>query len=167
MNTQLRDDYGVEVHEEIVHEDGPLGVDRHQRVEVVRNGGLQRRQQIMEERAAAHSFALFQLTNLIWLLLATLEVLLMFRLALRLIAANPAAPFVALIYTLSDLFLWPFFGMVINPIAVNGSVLEITTIFAMFVYLALGAITVKLLNMASTVKGFPFRQVHVERRERL
>jgi hypothetical protein len=75
----------------------------------------------------------FKLTQLVWLLFGLLEALIALRVFLKLIAANPANPFASLVYNLSALFLWPFFGLTGTP-AANGMVLEIPSIIAMVVY---------------------------------
>ena len=75
----------------------------------------------------------FKLTQLVWLLFGLLEALIALRVGLKLIGANPANPFAALVYNLSALFLWPFFGLTGTP-AANGMVLEIPSLIAMVVY---------------------------------
>lgn len=75
----------------------------------------------------------FKATQLIWLLLGILEVLLALRFLLKLIAANPNSPVAAWIYGFTDIFLAPFAGLTATPQA-GGMVLEIPTIFAMFIY---------------------------------
>jgi hypothetical protein len=75
----------------------------------------------------------FKATELVWLLFGILEVLLGLRFALKLIAANPASPIAALIYGITDLFLFPFFGLTVTPSAA-GMVLELSTLFAMLIY---------------------------------
>lgn len=75
----------------------------------------------------------FKATQVIWLLLGILEVLLALRFALKLIAANPASPIAAAIYGFTDLFLFPFAGLTATP-AMGGMVLEISTLIAMAVY---------------------------------
>jgi hypothetical protein len=75
----------------------------------------------------------FKLTQLVWLLFGLLEALIALRVVLKLIGANPANTFAALIYNASALFLWPFFGLTGTP-AANGMVLEIPSIIAMIVY---------------------------------
>lgn len=79
----------------------------------------------------------FKATELVWLLFGILEVLLGLRFALKLIAANPASPIAALIYAITDLFLFPFSGLTVTPSA-NGMVLEIPTLFAMLIYALIG-----------------------------
>jgi hypothetical protein len=75
----------------------------------------------------------FKATQLIWLFLGILEVLLALRFALKLIAANPASPIAVFIYGFTGLFLLPFAGLTATP-AVGGMVLEISTMIAMAVY---------------------------------
>jgi hypothetical protein len=75
----------------------------------------------------------FKATQLVWLALGILEILLALRILLKLVAANPASPIVALIYAFTDLFMLPFFGMTVTPSA-GGMVLELPAFFAMVIY---------------------------------
>ena len=75
----------------------------------------------------------FKITQLIWLGLGILEALIALRIGLKLIAANPGSPIVALIYGFTNLFLFPFQGMTATP-AAGGMVLEISSFFAMLIY---------------------------------
>lgn len=75
----------------------------------------------------------FKATQLIWLFLGILEGLIALRIGLKLIAANPDSPIVALIYGFTNLFLWPFAGMTATPSA-GGMVLELSSFFAMAIY---------------------------------
>jgi uncharacterized protein YggT (Ycf19 family) len=61
-----------------------------------------------------------------------------------LIGANPANTFTAFVYQLSELFLWPFRGIVANP-AFQNHVLEITSLIAMIVYPLIGWAIVRLI----------------------
>jgi hypothetical protein len=79
----------------------------------------------------------FKLTELVWLGLGILETLILLRIGLKLIAANPDSPIVTLIYGFTDLFLFPFVGMTATPTA-GGMVLEISSIFAMVIYALIG-----------------------------
>lgn len=79
----------------------------------------------------------FKLTQLVWLGLGILETLIVLRIALKLIAANPDSPIVALIYGFTSLFLFPFEGMTQTP-AVGGMVLELSSMFAMVIYALIG-----------------------------
>lgn len=75
----------------------------------------------------------FKATYVIWLLLGLLEALIMFRVMLKLIAANPDNPFAQLVYNLSNLFVFPFMGLTAAP-AAGGAVLELSSLIAMLVY---------------------------------
>lgn len=75
--------------------------------------------------------------RIVYYILGVLEVLLAFRLVFKLLGANPASPFVSFIYSLTQIFLYPFTG--IFPTAVTKgfeaqAILEPTTIIAMIVY---------------------------------
>ncbi|MBI5934128.1 MAG: YggT family protein [Chloroflexi bacterium] len=75
----------------------------------------------------------FKATQLIWLFLGILEAMIALRIGLKLIAANPESPIVALIYGFTNLFLFPFAGMTVTPSA-GGMVLELSSLFAMAIY---------------------------------
>lgn len=89
-------------------------------------------------------YALARVTQLIWLVVGIIEVLLGVRFVLKLIGANPDAGFAQLIYGLSAPFMVPFFNLTGNPAAL-GSVIEITALIAMLVYALLGWLIVKLV----------------------
>ena len=75
----------------------------------------------------------FKATQFIWLALGLIEGLITMRVVLKLIAANPDSPFSVFIYGITNIFLYPFQGLVGNP-ASGGSVLEISSLIAMLVY---------------------------------
>ena len=75
----------------------------------------------------------FKATYVIWLVLVMLESLLALRVGLKLIGANEASPFAVLVYSLSNLFVFPFTGLTGTP-ASGGMVLEISSLIAMLVY---------------------------------
>jgi YggT family protein len=75
----------------------------------------------------------FKMTELIWLLFGILEATIALRIGLKLIGANPESPIVALIYGFTNLFLFPFTGVIASPIAGNME-LELSSMFAMLIY---------------------------------
>lgn len=75
----------------------------------------------------------FKATQLIWLGLGLLEALIALRIGLKLIGANPDSLFASFIYGFSNLFLFPFEGLIGSP-AAAGVVLEISSLIAMGVY---------------------------------
>lgn len=95
-----------------------------------------------EERTIEHEpvqeqhVATYKVTQLIWLLLGLLEAVLAIRVVFKLIGVNAANSFATLLYNVTDLFVKPFASLTGAP-AAGGSVLEISTIIAMIVYLLL------------------------------
>lgn len=75
----------------------------------------------------------FKVTQLVWLFFGILETLIVLRILLKLIGANPASPIAALIYAFTDLFLFPFAGLTGSPSA-GGMVLELPAFFAIVIY---------------------------------
>ena len=75
----------------------------------------------------------FKATQLVWLFFGVLEALIALRIGLKLFGANPASPVAAFLYGFTDLFLWPFTGLLGTPQAA-GFVLELSSVVAMVVY---------------------------------
>jgi len=81
--------------------------------------------------------ATFKATQLIWLLLGLLEAAIALRVIFKLIAVNEANSFATLLYSVTGFFLAPFASLAKAP-AAGGSVLEVSSIIAMIVYLLIG-----------------------------
>lgn len=75
----------------------------------------------------------FKASQLIWLAFGILEGLIILRIGLKLIGANPESPVVTLIYGITDLFLIPFAGLIGSP-TLGGMELEISSMFAVALY---------------------------------
>lgn len=108
--------------------------------------------QVVRERTSTDSSQDTRLTlaNAVWFLFGLLEVLLAFRLILKLLGANPASGFVSFIYTITSGFTAPFRGIFSTPTAqgdVVTSVFETGTILAMVVYALVAWGIVKLVNL--------------------
>ncbi len=119
-------------------------VDHEEQVSVQKHAGYQQQRQIVENVDASRRNLISRITQLIWLFFGILEALIGLRVLLKLIAANPANPLAKLIYGFTELFLWPFQGLTIEPSA-QGMVLEIPAIIAMFVYAFIGWAIVRLV----------------------
>ncbi len=74
------------------------------------------------------------LRDLATFIFGLVELLLLFRFGLKLLAANPMASFVAWIYENSLPLLQPFLFAFPTPSVQGGYTLEFTTLFAIFVY---------------------------------
>ena len=93
---------------------------------------------------------LYRGTQIVWYVLGLIEVLLAFRFVLKLLCANADAGFTSLIYGVTYLFAAPFLN-VFRITQVAGSVLEWTTLLAMFVYGVVAFGIIKLFLMGKTV----------------
>ena len=93
---------------------------------------------------------LFRGTQIVWYVLGLIEVLLAFRLALKILEANPAAGFTSFIYGVTYIFTAPFLN-VFHITTISGSIFEWPTVLAMFVYLVVAYGIVKLLLIGKTV----------------
>ena len=78
--------------------------------------------------------------------LAVIEVLLLLRLFLKLIGANPASPFGIFLFGLTDPLAAPFDTLLPNPI-IGKSMIEFTTILALIIYPVFGWIIGRSLQL--------------------
>jgi uncharacterized protein YggT (Ycf19 family) len=78
--------------------------------------------------------ATFKATQLIWLLLGLLEAAIALRVVFKLVGVNADNAFATFLYGVTGFFLAPFTSLAKAP-AAGGSVLEVSSIIAMFVYL--------------------------------
>ena len=90
----------------------------------------------------------FTARRVVYYILGILEVLLAFRLVFKLLGANPKSGFVAIIYSISQVFLVPFTA-IFRSAATQGietkAVLEPSTIIGMIVYALIAWGIVKLI----------------------
>ena len=93
---------------------------------------------------------LYRSTQIVWYIAGVVEVLLAFRLVLKLLQANPAAGFTQFIYGVSYVFAAPFLN-VFRITEVAGSFFEWTTLLAMGVYAMLALGLVQMFQMSRTV----------------
>jgi uncharacterized protein YggT (Ycf19 family) len=119
-------------------------ISQRENVVVQQNGGHVHEERVVQNVNLEYREAIYKVTQFVWLLFGGLEALLGIRVILMLIGANPATPFTAFVYQLSELSLWPFRNIVANP-AFGNSVLEITSLIAMIVYPLIGWAIVRLI----------------------
>lgn len=147
--------------------DQPQPVDRQVRARLQQHDGYERQVQVVEDLNAERRLTVSRVAQLIWLMFGLLEALIGLRVLLKLIAANPENPFANLVYTFTDLFLWPFSGLTITP-SLNGIVLDFPAVIALLVYALAGWLLVRLVwllfyNPASrTVRTVEKEHDHIE-----
>ncbi len=76
-----------------------------------------------------------------------IEISLVFRFVLKLLAANPGAPFVSWLYEMTDPLLQIFRFAFPTPAVRGGFILEFTTLFAIFVYAFVGYVVQEILEI--------------------
>jgi len=108
-------------------------VDRREETLVTHHPGYAATEQVVRDVAAERRWGWFQFNRIMWSMLAFLEILLAFRVVLRMMAANPNSGFAVLIYGITGIFVGPFNGLIATPIS-GGSSLEVTSLIAMAVY---------------------------------
>ncbi len=110
-----------------------------------------------EERAYTTAYAIAKLIDYLGWVLLVLEVALALRFLLKLIGANPSNPFTGFLYSLSNIFLFIFNGIVTNPTfgPAHAEVFEVTTLIAMIVYGLIYLLLKLLLRTAITGPNEP------------
>jgi len=135
---------------EIVHSDPDIQVE--QRKKVIEDIGARRRQSVN------------RVIQAIWLLFGILEAAIGLRVFLKLIAANSSNLFAQLVYSFTELFLWPFAGLTISPSA-GGFTLEIPSVIAMIVYAVAAWVLASLVWIIFARSGSRSVMVYERRRE--
>jgi len=118
--------------------------DRVQEIRETHSPGEVNREEVVYDTGRERQATLVRITQLVWLLGGLLIGLLGIRFILKLIAANPANPFAALVYQFTDVFLWPFAGLTVTP-GVGNVVLEIPTLIGILIYALITWAVVKII----------------------
>ena len=88
---------------------------------------------VTEPRPRPSVGAIYRVSQTLYLLAGIAEALIITRVALKLLAANPAAGFVRFVYAVSAPLVAPFQGIFPTPVS-NANVLELSSLVAMAVY---------------------------------
>ena len=91
----------------------------------------------------------------VYYILGVFEVLFALRLVFKLLGANPSGAFISFIYSLTQLFLWPFasiFRTAVTKGIETQAILEPTTIIGMFVYALVAWGIIKLIEINKNPK---------------
>ncbi|HEY9087240.1 MAG TPA: hypothetical protein VIO36_03660 [Anaerolineaceae bacterium] len=118
--------------------------DRREEHVIVDTGSAEVAQQVVEDNATERYVGILRITQFIWLMFGIVIGLIGLRILLMLIGANPASGFAALVYGVTDIFLWPFFGLTAVP-SFAGFALDIPAVIGMLVYLLVGWLVVRLI----------------------
>ena len=116
--------------------------ERYEETRIDSHGGHQHRERIVVDKSAESRRMAYRISSIIWVFFGLLIGIIGLRVLLKLIGANPEAPFALLIYSFTELFLWPFYGLIGSPTA-GGMLLEIPALIAIIFYAFLGWAIVK------------------------
>ena len=119
-------------------------IDRRKKVVVEQHGDHVHEEHVVRDINLEYRESVYKVVQFVWLLFGALEGLIAVRILLKLIGANPGSWFAALAYQLSDLFLWPFQNLTVNP-AFGNFVFELTSLIALLVYALIGWGLVRLI----------------------
>jgi uncharacterized protein YggT (Ycf19 family) len=86
--------------------------------------------------------------EVIYLVFAIVEVVLLVRMVLKLLAANPHAGFSSFIYSVSDALLVPFRGILPTTTVSGHSVFELSALIAILIYALVGFGLARLVSIA-------------------
>jgi len=86
------------------------------------------------------------LTRAVWYILGVIAAILALRIVLLMLSANPETPFVEFVYSLSSIFIVPFYGIFEEP-DYTRFYLDTSSIVAIVVYWLLAIGLVKLINL--------------------
>ncbi len=95
---------------------------------------------------------IFRAYQVIWYVLGVIEVLLAFRILLKMVSANPQSGFTRFIYLMTYPLAAPFFG-VVSASGSDGPILEWSSIIAMLVYLVVAYGIARLFQFVKPVKS--------------
>ena len=99
------------------------------------------------DRLAAQRARFRWISGLIALLFGTLETLILARIVLKLLNANPDNGIFKFVYGVTSPFVRPFLTILPAPSFGNGSVLELSSIVAFFAYMLVGVAIERLLRI--------------------
>ncbi len=137
-------EYEVGKRERVVHE-APVVSE----TVVEREPSVRAERQVVEDPSASGRVLVARISGLIWLLFGVLDALIVLRVVLKFIAANPTNDFSNFIYSFTNIFLAPFNNLIASPVIGNG-VFEISSLVALVVYTLLAWLIVRLFRLIFT-----------------
>jgi Fe2+ transport system protein B len=143
-----------------------MATEHKEEVRVIRDEGFERRQRVVEHTPSTRRELVSRISQLVWLIVAAIVILLAFRFVLMLLAANPANAFASIIYNVTNVLVAPFMTLLPTPAFEGGSIVDVASLVAMVVYPLVAWLFLTLFRILfDDTSGF--RRVKTVRRERL
>lgn len=119
-----------------------MATEHREKVQIINDGDFEQRRRVVEHSASGRNVFISRLNQVIWIIAAAIVAMIGFRFALMLANANPSQGFANFVYVVTAPLVYPFQGIFANPTTSTGSVIEVTSLLAMVVYLmATGLLT--------------------------
>ncbi|MCL4256866.1 MAG: YggT family protein, partial [Anaerolineae bacterium] len=115
-----------------------------ERIQVDDLGTYRRGQRVVEYNPSVVEVFVSRLTQLAWLVVSVIDLLIITRFVLKLLDANAANSFVNFIYDVSYPFVSLFNGIVESPTFDNGAILDVPSIIALVVWTLVAGVLIEL-----------------------
>lgn len=140
-----------------------MSLERKEHVEIVQDGGYERRQQQTEVAPSTRSTVVSRVIQIIALLTTLVVLAIAMRFFLQLIGANEANAFANLVFQLTNPLVAPFASLFPPTAAQQGIVIEWSTLLAGVVYIIVGWLLATLIRIVFGSSGAVRRTRTVER----
>lgn len=136
-----------------------------ERIQVDDLGTYRRGQRVVEYNPSVAEVFVARLTQLAWLVVSVIDLLIITRFVLKLLDANAANSFVDFIYDVSYPFVRLFNGIVESPTFDNGAILDVPSIIALVVWTLVAGVLIELFWILFAGTGRTRRVTTIERND--
>ncbi len=136
-----------------------------ERIQVDDLGTYRRGQRVVEYNPSVAEVFVSRLTQLAWLVVSVIDLLIITRFVLKLLDANAANSFVDFIYDASYPFVRLFNGIVESPTFDNGAILDVPSIIALVVWTLVAGVLIELFWILFAGTGRTRRVTTIERND--
>ncbi|GIK66419.1 MAG: hypothetical protein BroJett018_42130 [Chloroflexota bacterium] len=136
-----------------------------ERIQVDDLGTYRRGQRVVEYNPSVAEVFVSRLTQLAWLVVSVVDLLIVTRFVLKLLDANAANSFVDFIYDVSYPFVRLFNGIIESPTFDNGAILDVPSIIALVVWTLVAGVLIELFWILFAGTGRTRRVTTIERND--
>lgn len=136
-----------------------------ERIQVDDLGTYRRGQRVVEYNPSLAEVFVSRLTQLAWLVVSVIDLLIIGRFMLKLLDANAANSFVDFIYDVSYPFVRLFIGILESPTFDNGAILDVPAIIALVVWTLVAGVAIELFWILFAGTGRTRRVTTIERKD--
>jgi uncharacterized protein YggT (Ycf19 family) len=130
-----------------------MSTEHREKVQIISDGDFEQRRRVVEHSQSGRNVFISRLNQVIWILASAMVALIGFRFALMLANADPTQGFANFVYVLTAPLVYPFQGIFVNPVTSSGSVIEVTSLLAIVVYLMATGLLTALIRVLFAEKA--------------